>query len=154
KNQTPRPATGPKEDKGRKYGGRIGKAVVGATLGAAGGFAGAAAGAAGGPIGSTAASTAGVVAGVYLGTRGGQRVGQKIGGRIGRHYDKKDARLAASGVDPSAKKPGFFSRLTDKFKGKSTSNQSPPRTPTSPTRGKLGEMLGMRKSGAQKQKKD
>ncbi|CAK4103916.1 unnamed protein product [Aphanomyces euteiches] len=118
KNQTPRPVTGPKEEKGRKIGGRVGKALVGATMGAVGGFAGAAAGAGGGPIGATAASTAGVVSGVYLGTRGGQRVGQKVGGKIGRQLDKRDARKAASGVDPSAKKPGFFSRLTDKFKGK------------------------------------
>ncbi|CAK4952023.1 unnamed protein product [Aphanomyces euteiches] len=116
--RTLRPVTGPKEEKGRKIGGRLGKALIGATMGAVGGFAGAAAGAGGGPIGATAASTAGVVSGVYLGTRGGQRVGQKVGGKIGRQLDKRDARKAASGVDPSAKKPGFFSRLTDKFKGK------------------------------------
>ncbi|CAK4685628.1 hypothetical protein LEN26_003221 [Aphanomyces euteiches] len=119
KNQTPRPATGPKEDKGRKYGGRIGKAVVGATFGAIGGFAGGGLGTmASGPAGTAAGTAGGTVAGVYLGTRVGARGGQKVGGWIGRKADHRDARKAANGGDAAPKKPGFFSRLTDKFRGR------------------------------------
>ncbi|CAK4090821.1 unnamed protein product [Aphanomyces euteiches] len=146
-NQTLRPVAGPKEIQGRKVGGRIGKSVVGGIMGAAGGAAGATIGTAvAGPGGTAAGMVGGAVGGVYVGTRGGARLGQKIGGRVGRHYDKKDARQAASGVDPSAKKPGFLSRLADKFKKSAVA--------TSPTRGKLGELLGMLKYGGQKQKKD
>ncbi|KAG9398978.1 hypothetical protein AC1031_012356 [Aphanomyces cochlioides] len=116
KNKAPRPATGPKEEKGRKYGGRIGKVVGGSAFGAAGGAAGGAIGTAlAGPGGTAAGTAGGAVAGVYTGTRLGARVGQKVGGAVGRQFDKKDARVAASGGD---KKPGFFGRLADKFKGK------------------------------------
>ncbi|CAK4168734.1 unnamed protein product [Aphanomyces euteiches] len=112
KTKTHRNATGPKEERGRKYGGRIGKVVGGAVLGAVGAGAGAA-------IGTAAGTADGAVAGVYLGTRLGARGGQRIGGWYGRRQDLKDAaRKAANEGNPAAKKPRAFGRLAKKIKRK------------------------------------
>ncbi|CAK4670413.1 hypothetical protein LEN26_011478 [Aphanomyces euteiches] len=109
-----------KEERGRKYGGRIGKVVGGAVLGAVGAGAGAAIGtAAAGPAGTAAGTAGGAVAGVYLGTRLGARGGQRIGGWYGRRQDLKDAaRKAANEGNPATKKPRAFGRLAKKIKRK------------------------------------
>ncbi|KAH9119177.1 hypothetical protein LEN26_011772 [Aphanomyces euteiches] len=133
---------------GFKHGGRTG-AAVGAIAGAVGGtLAGGAIGsAAAGPVGSGIGAAAGITGGLYTGWIGGRNVGAKIGAAGGRVVDKQLAKKKGQANAPppgagkkifsrsnamapspnsspntaAAKKPGFFTRLTDKFKGKKAS---------------------------------
>ncbi|CAK4072310.1 unnamed protein product [Aphanomyces euteiches] len=129
---------------GFKHGGRAG-AAAGAIAGAVGGtLAGSAAGTAvAGPVGGAVGAAAGVTGGLYTGWIGGRNIGGKAGGAGGRVVDKLVAKQKAKAPPPGAgkkiltrsnamklspnpppktfsakKKPGFVSRLTDKFKNK------------------------------------
>ncbi|CAK4734054.1 unnamed protein product [Aphanomyces euteiches] len=129
---------------GFKNGGRAG-AFLGATGGAIGGtLAGGFAGASAGPVGSAVGAAAGVTGGLYTAMAGA------AGGRVvDKHLAKKKAKAQANAPPPGGrtklfgrssatapspyKPPGFFTRLTNKFRGKKS---APAATPQSQPSGK------------------